>query len=231
MRLFFGILIGLVLAGAIAATAFKVAWGDVSDIGDRDRGEDKSQSVAAADFDRIDVAGVFELDVTVGGDYSVTLSGKEEDLARTTANVANGVLVLDTNERDAGGKRKFFKHSITATVTMPALNAIDASGVVDGAVKGVNAENFNASISGVGEINLSGTCGALDADVSGVGELNAEELKCRTVNVDVSGVGEAKIYASESVDADIAGIGSIEIYGSPANVSKSATPFGRVSVK
>lgn len=231
MKLFLGFLIGLVIAAAIAATAFKVAWGDLSDIGDRDRGEDTSQTVAAADFDRINVAGVFDLNITVGGDYSVTLSGKEEDLARTTANVEDGVLVLDTNERDEDGKRRFVKHGVTATISMPALNAVDAAGVVEGDIKGINAENFSADISGVGEIDLEGTCGALVADVSGVGELDAENLKCRSVNVEVSGVGEAKVYASESVDAEIAGVGSIEIYGSPANVSKSATPFGRISVK
>ncbi len=233
MKLFLGFIVGLVIAGAIAATALKVAWGDISDIGSRDRGEDVTKTVEAADFDRIEVAGIFELDVTVGGDaYSVTLSGKEADLARTTAEVRDGELVLDTHERDESGKRKFVKHGITATISMPALNAVDIAGVVDGEIKGVNAEVFDADISGVGELKLSGTCGALDADVSGVGELDAEGLECRTVIVEVSGVGEAKVYATESVDAEIAGIGKIEISGSPTNVSKSqSSPLGRISVK
>lgn len=232
MRLFLGFIIGLAIAVVIAATALKVAWGDVSDIGSRDRGADKTETIAAVDFDRIEVAGVFELDVKVGGDYSVMLSGKEDDLARTTARVENGVLVLDTDEKGADGKRRFVKHGVTATISMPALNGVDSAGVVDGDITGISAENFNADISGVGELELSGTCGALDADVSGVGELDAKDLQCRSVTVEVSGIGEAKIYASESVDADIAGIGEIEIYGSPAQVSKSNSgPFGRIKVK
>lgn len=232
MRLFLGFVIGLVLAAAIAATALKVAWGDLSDIGERDRGEDVTKTVEIADFDRIKAAGVFELDVTVGGDaYALTLSGKEDDLARTTAGVLNGALLLDTNERDRDGRRRLVKHGVTATISAPALVGVDASGVVEGKIVGVNAENFEADISGVGELDIAGTCGALDADVSGVGELDAEDLKCRTVKIDVSGVGEASVYASESVDADIAGVGKIEIAGSPAKVTKSATPFGRISVK
>ncbi len=232
MRLFLGFVIGLVLAAAIAATALKVAWGDLSDIGERDRGEDVTKTVEIADFDRIKAAGVFELDVTVGGDaYALTLSGKEDDLARTTASVLNGALLLDTNERDRDGRRRLVKHGVTATISAPALVGVDASGVVEGKIVGVNAENFEADISGVGELDIAGTCGALDADVSGVGELDAEDLKCRTVKIDVSGVGEASVYASESVDADIAGVGKIEIAGSPAKVTKSATPFGRISVK
>ena len=232
MRLFLGFLIGVVLACVIALTAMKSAWGGIGDIGDRDRKDDETRIVDVTDFDRVDAAGVFELKIAVGGDYSVSLAGRAEDLARTTATVAEGALVLDTNERDASGKRKFVKHGITATIRLPSLVAISASGVVDGEVTGVAAEKFDADISGVGELNLAGTCGALTADVSGVGELNAENLKCRSVDVDLSGVGEAKVYASESADADLAGIGEIEIYGSPGQVSKSkSSPFGRIEVK
>lgn len=232
MRIFLGFIIGLVLAIAIAFTAVKVAWGGLTDLEDRNRGDDVSRTIEAADFDRIEVAGVYELDVTVGGEYSVSLSGREEDLARTTVSVADGVLTLDTAERNAEGKRKLVKHAITAKIAMPALRAIDAAGVVDGAVAGIDAEAFEADISGVGELELSGRCDTLDADVSGVGELDAEDLQCRAVVVEVSGVGEAKVYASERVDAEIAGIGKIEISGSPAEVSKSqSSPLGRISVK
>lgn len=232
MRLFLGFIIGLALAGAIAATAFKVAWGDIADVSDRDRGNDKSENVAAVDFNRITIAGVFELDVEVGGDYAVTLSGKEEDLARTTASVEDGVLVLDTGDRNQEGKRRFVKRGVTAKITMPALNAIDVAGVVDGEIDGINAETFSADVSGVGDLELSGTCGSFDADVSGVGELDADGLKCRSVTVEVSGVGGASVYASESVDAEILGVGKIEISGSPSQVSKSkSSPFGRITVK
>ena len=125
MRIFLGFVIGLALAIAIAFTAVKVAWGGLTDLEDRNRGEDVSRTFEAADFDRIEVAGVYELDVTVGGEYSVMLSGREEDLARTAVGVADGVLTLDTAERNAEGKRKLVKHAITAKIAMPALRAID----------------------------------------------------------------------------------------------------------
>lgn len=231
MRLFLGFIIGLAIAVAIAATAFKVAWGGIADIEPRDRGSDVTHTVEASDFDRIEVGGVFELEVTVGGDYSVILSGRQSDLDRTTVAVENGVLVLDSKERDRSGKRKLIKHGVTATITMPALNGVSIAGVVEGDIKGVSAETFEAELSGVGELDISGTCGFLDADLSGVGELDAEELLCRSVDVKLLGVGEASVYASESVAAEIAGIGHIEISGSPKEISKSqSSPFGRISV-
>ncbi len=121
---------------------------------------------------------------------------------------------------------------LTAEITMPALRSIDLAGVADGDVRGVDSESFDVDLSGVGDLNISGSCGRLNADVSGVGDLNARELECRVVDVDVSGVGEASVYASEEVDASVNGIGSITIYGSPSNVDKSTSTFlSSISVK
>lgn len=232
MKIFLGFLIGLVIAAAIAATAFKVAWGDLTDVSERDRGADVTREVAAADFDRIDIAGVVELDATVGGDYALTLSGRAEDLDRVRAEVVNGVLILDTAQDDGRRGRKIIRHGVTAKLSAPALVAIEAAGVVDGSVKGIAGGPFGVDISGVGDLELSGTCDALDAEVSGVGELEAEALQCREVSVEVSGVGGASVYASEKVNAEIAGIGKIDIYGSPAEVSKTkSSPLGRITVK
>ncbi len=232
MKLLVGFLIGLVLAAAIAATALKVAWGDITDVSERDRGADISRTIEVADFDRINIAGVIELDATVGGDYALTLSGRPDDLDKSRAEVEGGVLILDTAQHEGRVGRKIIRHGVTAKLSVPALKGVEAAGVVDGSVTGVAGGPFRVAISGVGDLEISGTCDTLDADVSGVGDLDAEDLQCRVVNVDVSGVGGASVYASEKVDADIAGIGRIDVYGSPAEVSKSkSSPLGRISVK
>ena len=126
MRLIIGFLIGLVIAAAIAATAFKVAWGDIGEFEERDRGADVTRTVEAADFTEIAIKGVFELDVTVGGDYSVTITGSEEDLARTTAEVQNGRLVLDSENRKEKKRARIIKHGVTASVTLPAQILFDS---------------------------------------------------------------------------------------------------------
>lgn len=232
MKIFLGFLIGLILAAVIAATALKVAWGDITDVSERDRGADETRTIEVADFDRIDIAGVIELDATVGGDYSLTLSGRADDLDRARAEVVDGELILDTAHDEGRVGRKIIRHGVAATITLPTLAAVDATGVVDGEIKGVAAGAFDVDISGVGDLKLSGTCDALKADVSGVGDLEAKDFICRTVDVEVSGIGGASVFASESASAEIAGIGKIEIYGSPASVSKSNTsPLGRISVK
>ena len=220
MRLFFGILIGLVLAVGIAVGAAYVAFGNIGDVGDRDKSADISRTYDLADFDAIDVGGVYELNVTVGPDYAVELAGAPSEMDRAKVSVENGVLSLQQEEIH-GVKRNWRNQGLTATISVPSLTSIDVAGVADAEVDGVDADAFSVSLAGVGEIDVSGVCRDLTARVSGVGELDASDLKCDRVDVAVSGVGEAKVYASESVEASVGGIGSITVDGSPSEVGKS----------
>lgn len=185
-------------------------------------------------FDRIEIAGVFELEVTVGPEYSIEISGPEDEVERVEVSVSDAKLRLDQTKRKKRGIRfggGDDREGVDARITLPALLALDVSGVVDGEVKGLDVDRFDVEISGVGELDLTGACGTLDADVSGVGELNAEELQCNIVSVGVSGVGEALVYAREEVDARVSGMGGITVYGSPEKVTKEGGMFSDITIK
>lgn len=230
MRLFLGVLIGLLLAVGIAAAAAYMAFGELTDIGERDRSKDISETYDLQGFDEISVGGVYELNVRVGPAFSVEVSGAPEEMERIDVGVEDGVLRLEQEDRKFS-RRRWRNMGLTAEITLPALSAIHVAGVADAEVDGVDAEDFSASLSGVGEVDLAGTCGALTARVSGVGELDASDLQCAEVDVRVSGVGEARVYASQSVYASVSGIGSIDVEGSPANVVKDKSLFADISVR
>lgn len=236
MKFFLGVFVGVIAAVLIGAGAVAIAFGNLGDIGhieigDRDKSADASKTYDLRDFDRIEIAGVYELDVAVGADYSVEISGPQAQLDRVEAMVENGELILDMRDRERGEKKRRDHDSLAARVTLPALTGVDVSGVVDADIEGVDAEEFAADISGVGEMEIRGSCGRFKAAVSGVGDLDAEELQCKDVAVDVSGIGEASVFASESVDASVSGMGEISIYGSPARVDKSGGLFSSIKVK
>ncbi len=195
-------------------------------------GDDKGRvkkTLDLADFERISISGVYDLSVKVGGPFSITISGPADEVDRVKATVSEGVLSLDQKERKRGwGGRK--RHGVDAEITMPALNGLDVSGVVDGTISDVDADAFRLAISGVGDISLAGRCDSLDATVSGVGDLDADKLECRIVDVSVSGVGDAAVFASEAVDAKVSGMGDIDVYGGPERVSKSNSMFAEVTV-
>lgn len=230
MKIFFGILIGLVLAIMIAAGAAYMAFGNIRDFEERDKSGDVSMSYDLTGFDRIVVGGVYELNVRVGEGFSIEVSGAPDEMERMEIEVEDGVLRLGQQER-MRGKRRWRDQGLSAEITMPALAALNVSGVTDANVTGVDADDFSARLSGVGEIDIAGTCGSLTARVSGVGALDAENLQCVDVEVRVSGIGDAEVYASQSVHASVSGIGSIGIYGSPSVVETDKSLFADISVK
>ncbi len=194
-------------------------------------GNDKehvSQTVDLRDFERISVSGVYDLTVNVGGDYSVMISGPADEVDRVEVSVSNGV--LDLGQKDGKSRWGRKRHGVDAEITIPALNGLKVSGVVDGTIEDIDAEKFDLSVSGVGDISLSGRCDSLEASVSGVGDLDARDLKCRVVEVRVSGVGSATVFASEEVDASVSGMGDIDVYGDPEQVSKSGSMFSDINV-
>ena len=193
-------------------------------------GDDKdpiTKTLDFTDFDRIEIAGVYDLTVEAGEDYSIKISGPAYEVERMKARVSSGVLELSQKEKK-GWRRK--QHGVDATITLPMLRGLEVSGVVDGSVRGIDVERFELAIAGVGDVSLFGRCDELDASVSGVGDLDADKLECREVEITVSGVGDASVYASEAVDATVAGMGDIDVYGNPKKVSKSDSMFAEVTV-
>ena len=192
-----------------------------------------TRNLDLAGFDRIEISGVYEMNVAVGADYSIELSGPQDEMDWVEASVKNGVLILDQRDRERGEKRRRWHNSregIDAVITLPSLIGVDVTGVVDGEISGIDSERFDIDISGVGDVDLDGECGTLDADVSGVGDLEAKDLQCRVVSVEVSGVGSASVYASEEVDAEVSGMGDIDVYGSPEKVRKENSMFADITI-
>lgn len=194
--------------------------------------QDAEKTLEFKDFSRISISGIYHLDVDVGGPFEVTLSGPAEEMGRVEAAVKGGVLKLGQRERLWTDKHNKGRHEgVVARISMPALDGLHMSGVVDGEVRGVDSAAFDVAISGVGEMRLHGACARLDAEVSGVGELDAEGLRCADVRVVVSGVGEATVFAAEAVDAVVSGMGDITVHGQPKRVKKSGGLFAEISIR
>jgi phage FluMu protein Com len=184
-----------------------------------------SMTLDLRDFDAIEIGGAYKLDVIVGEDFSIELSGPAAEMERVEATLKNGALVLGSRKRLRSDTR-----GVKAVVTMPALNRLAVSGVAGADISGVRAKEFKLDLSGVGEVIIAGSCEKLLARVSGVGEVDAQSFQCRAVDVKVAGVGEARVYASESVAAEVSGMGGIMVYGSPKAVDKRGGFFSEIKV-
>lgn len=183
-----------------------------------------------SDFDQVEIGGVFELAITTGEDFRVFTSGHEKDVDDMTVSVENGVLTLGHKKKNWSGKNNKDK-SIRLEISMPALNALSVGGVATGEVTGIDADDFELNIGGVGDLTLSGTCENLEVNIGGVGNIDAKDFQCENTSVNLAGVGDAQVYASESVDVSTFGVGSVTVWGKPEKVEKSKGFLSSVKIK
>ena len=178
-------------------------------------------------FDNIEIIGVYELSVKVGPDFSVKTSGSEKLVENMKVYIRGDTLILDNDHH----KKIKNNHGVLATITLPYLDGLDIRGVGTGDISGVEADNFTLDVSGVGEMDIEGTCGSLRAEVSGVGDFSTGDLKCEDVKADLSGVGQFTVYASESADVSARGIGEVVVLGNPKSIKKDSGFLSKVRVR
>ena len=188
----------------------------------------QTQTFDFKNFEQVSVSGVYDLDVKVGEAFSITLSGHDQEMENLKVREEDGVLHLGKKN-----KKQKYKNSngIEASITLPNLTGLKVSGVAEGNITGIDADNFDIRVSGVGEVTMSGRCNHMTAKVSGVGEISAKDLKCNDVHVALSGVGEADVYASKSIDVSASGVGEVNVWGKPEEVSKSKGFMSSINIK
>jgi hypothetical protein len=87
---------------------------------------------------------------------------------------------------------------------------------------------LESSISGSGDMSISGTADNSTVSVVGSGDFAARDLKTVKTAVRVSGSGDARINASEQVDAAVHGSGDVSYTGGASVINKSKTGSGDI---
>jgi hypothetical protein len=172
-----------------------------------------------ADFDEIEIIGVYELDIRKGDRFSVRTEASKKNAKNLEVSLSGDRLTLD-NSDDKDGKwsgRKNNRGSVLAIITMPHLSELEVVGVATGEISAFDGGDVEIEVAGVvGDLELSGTCETLEIEMAGVGELDAKDLVCKHVEASLGGVGELSVHATESVEAEAGGIGSIDVHGKPS---------------
>ncbi|WP_375206730.1 head GIN domain-containing protein [Hyphococcus sp.] len=189
-----------------------------------------SQTYDFSGFTEIDASAGVDVEVTVGGAYSVRAEGESEALERLRIERDGSALEIGRTRNSS-----FFspgrKWRVTVYVTTPELNGVDVSSGADVNAEGIDAGDFSASVSSGADAVLSGRCGTIKADGSSGADLDAENLRCENAVADVSSGADLILYASESLEADASSGGDITVYGSPKNTNIDKSSGGGVSIR
>ncbi len=174
------------------------------------------------EFSKIQISGAFKLNVIVGEETQLKISGDDNLLKYIRTNVRGDRLIIETR------KNINQRSKMVIDVSTPSLDALDASGANKIYITDIDSRRFDVDISGANSVELDGYADRLYADMSGATKLYAERLHSDKVRVECSGASRAEVYASESLDADASGASKIYFYGDARNVRTDVSGVGKV---
>ena len=235
-----------VSAAAVALLAGACHVGSKAE--DRDAGPQVSRNYQVGAFDKLAVAGPYEVNVVTGGQPGVSAKGGSALLDETEVVVENGTLEIRPKKRHGihfnwhNGKAVFTVNAAAlrgaAIAGSGGINVDKVSGDFDGDVAGsgdlkvasIAGGKVKLSIAGSGGVDVAGKADTVDLSIAGSGDIRAGGLASRVADVSIAGSGNVAVGASESADVSIMGSGDVEVTGgAKCKVSKAGSGNVRCS--
>jgi hypothetical protein len=127
-------------------------------------------------FEGVRAEGRFDVSVTVGGQYSVTITGPDADRLRTE--IDDGELMVETRNRPWFGDEP--RVNADVVITTPRLNSLVSARGADLEATNVSADSFSMVAAMGGEVRAAGTCQNLDASASMGGSVRVDGAPAHT---------------------------------------------------
>jgi len=194
------------------------------------------------EFTKIDISGMFEVELTQGDQVLVTLEADENLHDIIEIYVKNGKLRVSTTKkiRDAEELKLHITYinlvdiDVSGAVEVRTMNqlkgdklVIDGSGATELDLD-VNVKSLDIDVSGASTTKLKGQASELSVDMSGAGELKAKKLETQIASLEISGAGSARVNVSDKLDISVSGAADVKYIGSP-EIKQSISGAGSIS--
>lgn len=211
--------------------------------GERGNGNRITEIVAVADFERLEIAGGFEVMLSSTTTGNITIEVDENLLRYIKVGVNEGTLTVDTDRRldSEDGVKLIIPVNNLSVLTSSGASEIKSDGpirseslVIELSGAGrleliLESKTVSVDLSGASMVQLEGLAQMLSVDMSGAGSLDASKLITEVCTVQISGVGKALVHATESLEASVSGLGKVEYLGDPKSVKGDVSGVGDVS--
>ena len=168
-------------------------------------------------FDKIISNGAVDVDFTVGEVQQVSVKGKPDEVDCVNLSIVGRTLYVGVKEDKRLGKDPEVKVIIKA----PDLTCAIVSGCGDIDIRNLHTTSFTATVSGNGDIEISGRCDEADFTVTGSGNIEAGDFTAEMVNATVNGSGDIECRVTDTLTASVVGSGEIKFHGHPRTVNRS----------
>ena len=200
-----------------------------------DPGATVSRTYQVGNFQEIEVAGPYDVEVRTGANPSVAAEGGEKLLAKTKVVVENGKLRIHPEERHG-----FFnfgwstRGSAKFVVTVPQLKGAAIAGSGDINIDRVKGDRFEGGVAGSGNLSVgavevqslklgiagsggvkagAGTAKSAEYEIAGSGDIDASAVNAEQAKASIAGSGNIRAHATGTANVEIAGSGNVEVSG------------------
>ncbi len=184
----------------------------------------KSETRPVSGFTGVALSGIGKVVITQNGRESLTVHADDNLLPLLRTSVVDGTLRLETAPNTNLNPTKPIEFDVDART----LSSLDLSGAGDIQANKIEAKALTASLSGAGNMSLSGTVTDLRLTLSGAGSIAGEGLKAQQAVVSNSGTGNVVVNAARQLTITLSGVGNVEYLGAP-RVQQNVSGVGRVT--
>lgn len=226
----FAFVVLLIAAGVIATRVIvaQMESGRYADAAQQSAGP-LSRHPSLSGFSQIDANGVWNITLTRGSKWDVTLDypGRLED--RVHARVEGDRLVLSTEPSfgffGLGGNDR-----VTAKIVMPALSSVDTAGASTLDVGGFDGDSLSIKAAGATKIDgRDSRYKRLDLIVSGAGKVNFSDLVSDNAHVVLSGAGDVTLNMNGgTLSGTVSGAGKVRYHGTVSKQNVVVNGFSSV---
>ncbi len=198
-----------------------------------------------SDFDKIEVQGVFQVDVSYSSKEEVEVEASDNLQRHIELNVKSGTLNIEISNNTQINSNG----SIKVHIKTSKLNGFELSGAssvkLNNTLKDNNlsiASSGAASFKGDVEVNeaeieldgaatvyLSGNATNANLELSGASQINDYSFEVDNLEIELSGTSSAKINSSKRIEGDISGASSLTYRGNPSTKSVSVSGAAKLS--
>src|SRR3954471_22582886 len=177
-----------IAAAVIAASAATSACGQTRS---NDGGQTVSRNYQIGNFQEIEVAGPYDVQVRTGSNPGVSARGSQKLLERTVVEVKGNRLVIRPERQKSwfGGWSSHGKANFT--VTVPQLSGATIAGSGDIPVDKVQGNRFEGTVAGSGGIDVAAMdVQSLKLSIAGSGGVKAGTGKAQSAEYEIAGSGD-----------------------------------------
>ncbi|MBX2896781.1 MAG: PspC domain-containing protein [Cyclobacteriaceae bacterium] len=179
-----------------------------------------SDQYGLVDFARVDLTGIFDVEIVRGEVYAVQLNGPEKEKARYSVSTTGETLTIDyrTNRKMFWDRNILDDEKVKIKITMPSLKQLKAKGAgkinfegfyeedaeidLTGAMVAegqLEARNLTVELTGATVLELRGRGDFLEANATGASSLRAFNYEVDEAVIAARGVSSSKVNVSQKL--------------------------------